>query len=74
MSTTFGLFNSSIMGMSAQADALANISENISNSNTVGYKRATTQFLSVLAGFQDRYQSGGGATPTAATTSTCRAR
>jgi flagellar hook protein FlgE len=60
MSTTFGLFNSSIMGMSAQADALANISENISNSNTVGYKRATTHFLSVLAGYQDRYQSGGG--------------
>jgi flagellar hook protein FlgE len=60
MSTTFGLFNSSIMGMSAQSDALANIAENISNSNTVGYKRATTHFLTVLAGFQDASQSGGG--------------
>jgi flagellar hook protein FlgE len=60
MSTTFGLFNSSIMGMSAQGDALANISENITNSNTTGYKRATTHFLTVLAGYQGPEQAGGG--------------
>lgn len=60
MSTTFGLFNSSIMGMSAQGDALANISENITNSNTTGYKRATTHFLTVLTGFQGPEQAGGG--------------
>lgn len=60
MSTTFGLFNTSIMGMSAQADALANISENIANSGTVGYKRATTHFLTVLSGFQGSNQFGGG--------------
>ncbi|PPD45185.1 MAG: flagellar hook protein FlgE [Methylocystis sp.] len=60
MSSTFGLFNSSIMGMSAQADALANISENIANSSTVGYKRATTHFLTVLSGFQGPDQFGGG--------------
>lgn len=60
MSSTFGLFNSSIMGMSAQADALANISENIANSSTVGYKRATTHFLTVLNGFQGADQFGGG--------------
>ncbi|WP_442754603.1 flagellar hook protein FlgE [Methylocystis sp. JAN1] len=60
MSSTFGLFNTSIMGMSAQADALANISENIANSSTVGYKRATTHFLTVLNGFQGADQFGGG--------------
>ncbi|QGM98008.1 flagellar hook protein FlgE [Methylocystis parvus] len=60
MSSTFGLFNTSIMGMSAQADALANISENIANSSTVGYKRATTHFLTVLNGFQGGDQFGGG--------------
>jgi flagellar hook protein FlgE len=60
MSSTFGLFNTSIMGMSVQADALANISENIANSSTVGYKRATTHFLTVLSGFQGSDQFGGG--------------
>lgn len=60
MSTTFGLFNSSIMGMSAQGDALANISENITNSNTTGYKRATTHFMTVLTGLQGPDQAGGG--------------
>jgi flagellar hook protein FlgE len=60
MSSTFGLFNTSIMGMAAQADALANISENIANSSTVGYKRATTHFLTVLNGFQGADQFGGG--------------
>lgn len=62
MSSTFGLFNTSIMGMSAQADALANISQNIANSSTVGYKRATTHFLTVLSGFQGSNQFGGGVT------------
>lgn len=60
MSTTFGLFNTAIMGMTAQSDALANISENIANSSTVGYKRATTHFLTVLSGFQGSSSFGGG--------------
>jgi flagellar hook protein FlgE len=58
--SNFGLFNASIMGMSAQSDALANISENIANSSTVGYKRATTQFLTVLGGYQGSNEFGGG--------------
>jgi flagellar hook protein FlgE len=37
MSTTFSLFESSIMGMASQSGALANIAANISNSNTDGY-------------------------------------
>lgn len=60
MSNSFGLFSSSIMGMNAQAAALANISENIANSSTPAYKRASTHFLTVLNGFQDPSQFGGG--------------
>jgi flagellar hook protein FlgE len=48
------------MGMSSQSNALSNIAENIANSATVGYKRATTHFLTVLNGFQDASQAGGG--------------
>ena len=46
--------------MSAQSDALANISENIANNNTIGFKRATTHFQTVLSGFQGPRQTGGG--------------
>lgn len=60
MSSNFQLFNTAVMGMSAQSDALANISENIANSNTVGYKRATTNFQTVLSGFETKQQTGGG--------------
>jgi len=60
MTNSFGLFSSSIMGMSAQAAALANISENISNSGSTAYKHATTHFLTMLNGFQDPNQFGGG--------------
>jgi flagellar hook protein FlgE len=62
MSTTFGLFNTSVMGMAAQSDALSSISENISNANTVGYKDAETQFSTVLTGLQNGEMSGGGVT------------
>ncbi len=58
--TIFGLFNTSMMGMAAQSNALSNVSENIANSSTTGYKRATTQFLTVLNGYQDSNGAGGG--------------
>lgn len=60
--TSTSLFNTSVMGMAAQADALASISENIANSGTVGYKEATTQFLTVLSGLQGGESFGGGVT------------
>ena len=60
VSANFQLFNTAVMGMSAQSDALANISENIANSNTIGFKRATTHFQTVLSGFQGPRQTGGG--------------
>lgn len=60
MTSFFGLFNTSIMGMNAQSDALSNISANIANANTVGYKRATTHFLTVLGDLQGSEARGGG--------------
>ncbi len=62
MSTSFGLFNTSVMGMSAQSDALAAISENIANAGTAGYKEATTSFLTVMSGVQGAEVTGGGVT------------
>ena len=49
--SVLGAFNSAISGMTAQAKALSNISQNIANSSTVGYKGVNTQFLDqVLTG------------------------
>jgi flagellar hook protein FlgE len=62
MTASFGLFNTAVMGMAAQSDALASISENIANSGTVGYKEATTHFITVLSGLQSNDTFGGGVT------------
>ena len=40
--------NSSLAGLNAQAAALSNISNNVANSSTVGYKEADTQFESMV--------------------------
>lgn len=58
--TASALFNTAVMGMTAQTNALGNISENIANSNTVGYKDATTQFSTLLTSYQGGELNGGG--------------
>lgn len=58
--TASALFNTSVMGMSAQTTALSAVAENISNSNTVGYKEATTQFQTLLTSFQGGNDADGG--------------
>jgi flagellar hook protein FlgE len=58
--TASALFNTALMGMSAQTSALGAIAENISNSSTVGYKDATTQFSTVLTNFSGGGDIGGG--------------
>jgi flagellar hook protein FlgE len=62
MGTSFGLFNSAVMGMSAQASALSAISENIANSSTTGYKEATAHFETVLNTVGGVDDFGGGVT------------
>ncbi|MEJ8474836.1 flagellar hook protein FlgE [Roseibium algae] len=50
----YGAINSATSGLSAQATALENISGNVANSQTTGYKRLDTTFADLV--------SGGGAT------------
>lgn len=44
----FAAMNTAISGLGAQSNAFGNISDNVANSQTVGYKRADTSFTSFL--------------------------
>jgi flagellar hook protein FlgE len=57
--------NASVAGLAANASRLATISDNISNSSTYGYKRAVTDFQSmVIESGQGTYSAGGVRTTT----------
>jgi flagellar hook protein FlgE len=57
--------NASVSGLAANASRLATISDNISNSSTYGYKRAVTDFQSmVIESGQGTYSAGGVRTTT----------
>jgi flagellar hook protein FlgE len=44
----FGSMTTAISGLTAQSRALGNISDNVANSQTVGYKRVDTRFVSYI--------------------------
>ena len=44
----FGAMNTAISGLTAQSNAFGNISDNVANSQTVGYKRVDTSFIDYL--------------------------
>ena len=44
----YDAMNASVTGMNAQSNYLANIGQNISNADTVGYKEADTQFSTLV--------------------------
>jgi flagellar hook protein FlgE len=55
----FGMMRTSVSGMDAQANRLSTVADNIANSSTVGYKRASTEFSSlVLESGGSGYESG----------------
>lgn len=57
--------NASVAGLAANASRLATISDNISNSSTYGYKRAVTDFQSmVIESGKGTYSAGGVRTTT----------
>lgn len=60
--TATALFNTSVLGMAAQSNALNAVAQNVANSGTVGYKEASTQFSTVLTSFQGGDDVGGGVT------------
>ena len=50
----YGMMRTSASGMAAQANRLATVADNIANMSTTGYKRASTEFSSMIL------ESGGG--------------
>ncbi|MCT8267849.1 flagellar hook protein FlgE [Afifella sp. JA880] len=44
----YGMLRTGVSGMNAQSNLLGTVSDNIANSGTIGYKRADTQFSSLL--------------------------
>ncbi|TBB40263.1 flagellar hook protein FlgE [Rhizobium ruizarguesonis] len=56
----FGSMKTAVSGMSAQANRLSTVSDNIANANTTGYKAVSTSFSSlVLPSSSGNYNSGG---------------
>jgi flagellar hook protein FlgE len=59
----YGVMRTSVSGMSAQSNKLSTVAENIANVNTVGYKRADTEFSSlILPSTNGAFNSGSVAT------------
>ena len=55
----YNVLRTGVSGMEAQSYKLATVADNIANANTIGYKRADTQFSSlVLEGGPGNYSSG----------------
>ena len=56
----FGTLNTGVSGMAAQANMLSTIGDNIANSNTTGYKDATTAFETLLGNQSANSYTAGG--------------
>jgi flagellar hook protein FlgE len=55
----YGMMRTSASGMNAQANRLSTVADNIANSSTTGYKRASTEFSTlVLESGGSAYESG----------------
>lgn len=55
----YGVMRTSASGMAAQASRISAVSDNVANSNTVGYKQSNTQFSSMVIGNStSEYNSG----------------
>ena len=44
----YGMMRTSASGMAAQANRLGTVADNIANTSTTGYKRASTEFSSLV--------------------------
>lgn len=55
----YGMMRTGVSGMSAQANRLSSVSDNIANSSTTGYKRSSTEFSSlIIPSTEGNYASG----------------
>jgi flagellar hook protein FlgE len=55
----FSAMSTAISGLNAQSNAFGNISDNVSNSQTVGYKRVDTNFIDYLTTSNATYNGPG---------------
>jgi len=56
----YGMMRTGVSGMNAQANRLSTVADNIANSGTTGYKRASTEFASLIVPqTTGTYNSGG---------------
>jgi len=60
----FSALNASVSGMAAQTNTLTSISQNISNSDTTGYKEVEAQFEDVVSSADQNSFNGAGVTTT----------
>lgn len=60
----YGMMRTSVSGMAAQSSRLATTADNIANSDTTGYKRASTEFSSMIMPNTGRSYTSGGVTTT----------
>ncbi|HMN50715.1 MAG TPA: flagellar hook basal-body protein, partial [Xanthobacteraceae bacterium] len=58
----FGAMTTAVGGLQAQSFALENISGNIANSQTTGFKRVDTSFADMVASSSAKRQTAGGVT------------
>lgn len=58
--SVFNALVTGVSGLSAQSQALATISDNIANVNTVGYKRVSTRFSTLVTQSNSQVHSPGG--------------
>ncbi|NJR13972.1 MAG: flagellar hook protein FlgE [Phyllobacteriaceae bacterium] len=54
----YGMMRTGVSGMNAQSGKLANVADNIANSDTTGYKRASTEFSSLVLNANFGNQNG----------------
>jgi flagellar hook protein FlgE len=56
----YGVLRTGVSGLMVQASKLGTVADNIANANTTGYKRASTEFSSLVIGEKlDNYNPGG---------------
>ena len=56
----YGMMRNGVSGMNAQANRLSTVADNIANADTTGYKRSSTEFLSlIMPSTGGAYNSGG---------------
>ena len=69
----YGVMRTGVSGMNAQSSKLSTVADNIANSSTNGYKRASAEFASMIINSGTENTPPAGSTPGFATTSANRA-